>query len=1040
MSVYSNYNAQMVDKIRVIKTYMVKDEYDNLKYIVNELEKEANDKSVVRFYKATAFFRLTRVSLGSKENQKFMETHTDILRALYKANINFIEVIANVLKPEPYGLIYLYGVQSVGNSEEEATRKCECDFQVLLASFQGTHRTSHITGVTNEIMNFVFKNLKRQKFVSVVKGVPSSKSGSGDSRNPLNLDVSTDEQLEQFLSASDQIEFCLVLMATPINAKYLTHWLSKSLEEASKWERQKQGSSQLGLSVGIPLTVSQNVSTGTSQNTGSSSNKGTSHNISHNDGISHNEGASTNTSHTEGGGHTTGTSWNEGQNSSASHGTNESNSNSNSWNVGVNGSIGNKALGQLGASGGIGGSNSNTIGSSDTTTNGTSSSNGGSESDNSTWSDATSEGKTISDGTTSTDGWTNGSTDSKGQTFSQGTTKNTSTGMSTGMNLGFNMSKSYQWVDKTVEYICQLLEQQNTRLKQMSNGDGGFFVDMYIATDTPKHQKALEGAAQVTWVNANAMIDMLRLETPSSADQKNLGMHLVALSPCMEVVYNPKNNSGYYYKYSSCLASKELAGYCHPPRISIGGLDNSTEDLPQNFAVPTDRQKNEIMIGHVIAPTRYSYEMALKTGNGYATTFKYSISQGEMHHAFISGASRSGKSVLATRAVLEMYNKALYTDRYGNKKHKRVLVLDPKGEWRRVGALLPKGSFKFYSVGKPNFHPLHMNLLRVPKNVQPYNYYNMVVSHFCSAYGLLDRAIAQISSIIYDLYEKNDVFGHEDDPDWANEHSKNITLEDVYIEIEKQLKNAIASRNQHDAEALQTYLTRLDMYHRKHSCEYVMFCNRGGESADILLGKDDFTVVESNGLSEKSMRFFFILLMNSIYECALAGGPEGFYTNSYETVIVLEEANSVLIAGGQDDTAGQASIQRFNEIIDKSASLGLFIWTITQKIASMPKSVIANSGIIFIGRTAQGEDVQVVDSAIGFDVHKNPEMHRFYPRMTTGMFIAKCSKGRTLQSQTPVLVQAAMLKSTIPTDEELDMIIKENEMERMLNVPEKKAW
>lgn len=1030
MDVYSNYQAQVEDKLKVCKTYMVKDEYDNLKFIVHKLEKKANDNSVVQYYKATTFFRLTRVSLGSKENKMFMEAHTDILRALYRANINFIEIIANVLNPTPYGLVYLYGVQAVGNSEEEAKRKCSNDFQVLLSSFQGTHRTDHITGVSNEIMNFVFKNLKKQRYVSVVKGIPSSKPGSGDNRNPMRLDVSTDEQLEQFLAASDQIEFCLVLMATPISGKYLTHWLSKSLEEQSKWERQKQGSSQLGLSVGIPLSISTNTSTGNSTNVGNSSTKGSSYNQTHNEGTSDNISSGTTKTHTDGGSHTTGTSWNEGESSNTSTGFSETNSATKGSSLGLNKIV----------NVGVNNSTSNSIGTTNNESTGTSSSKGGSESNGDSWSDSIGESNTISKGTTNSDGWSVGGSDSNGQSFTKGNTFSRTTGMNTGMNLGFNMSKSYQWVDKSVEYICELLGEQNRRLKQMNNGDGGFFVDMYIATDSSEHQKALEGAAQTTWVNANAMIDMLRLETPDLASQKQLGMHLAALSPCMEIVYNPKNRNGYYYKYSSCLASKELAGYCHPPRISIGGLDNSTEDLPQNFAVPTNRQNNEIMIGHVLAPSRFSYEMSLKTGNGYGTTFKYSISNSEMHHAFISGASRSGKSVLATRAVLEMYNNALYTDKYGNKKHKRVLVLDPKGEWRRVGALLPKGSFKFYSVGKPNFHPLRMNLLRVPRNVQPYNYYNMVVSHFCSAYGLLDRAIAQISSIIYDLYEKNDVFGHEDDPMWANEHSKNITLEDVYTEIEKQLKTALANRNQHDAEALQTYLTRLDMYHRKHSCEYVMFCNRGGESADILLGKDDFTVVESNGLSEKSMRFFFILLMNSVYEYALASGPEGFYTNSYETVIVLEEANSVLIAGGQEDTSGQASIQRFNEIIDKSASLGLFIWTITQKIASMPKSVIANSGIVFIGRTAQGEDVNVVDSAIGFDMHRNPEMHRFYPRMTTGMFIAKCSKGRTLESQTPVLVQASMLKSTVPDDKELDIIIQEHEMTRILEPEQEKKW
>lgn len=773
--------------------------------------------------------------------------------------------------------------------------------------------------------------------------------------------------------------------------------------------------------------MSMNQSTGTTKNIGSS--KGAGSNVSNTHGESHSisENASETIGRTEGGSHGDSTSWSTGESENKGTSFSKNSSSGTTETMGLN-----LTPQGMGGSYSLSINNANSVGYGTSTSKGITNSEGGGTSDSISWSDSNSitQGKGVSDGTN--DGWSIGNSTNTGSSFGKGISDSRGFGMNSGLNIGFNMSKSYQWVDKTVEYICELLTEQNKRLKQMKNGDGGFFVDMYIATDTPEHQKALEGVAQVTWVNRSAMIDMLRLETPSIAEQKQLGMHLQALSPCMDIVVNPKNPSGYYYKYSSVLTSTELAGYCHPPRITIGGLDNAMEDLPNYFNVPTNRRNKEIAIGKCLAPARFSYEMSLKCGNGYATDFPFGIGSDEMHHAFISGASRSGKSVLATTAVLNMYNNAPYIDRYGNKKKKRILVLDPKGEWRKVGPLLPKGTFKFYSVGKPNFHPLRMNLLRVPVNVHPYNYYNLVVSHFCSAYGLLDRAIAEISGIIYDLYEKNDVFGHEEDPAWANEHSKNVTLEDVYNQIVIKLNKARENRDQHGAEAFQTYLTRLDMYHRPHSCEYVMFCNRGGASADILLGKDDFTVVESNGLSEKSMRFFFILLMNSIYEYALNSGPEGFYTNSYETVIVLEEANSVLISNEKDE-AGQQSIQRFNEIIDKSASLGLFIWTITQKIASMPKSVIANSGIMFIGRTAQKDDGQVAGAALGFEEKRDFEFFKLLPRMSTGMFIAKVSKGRDVVSQTPILIQANYTKSSVLSDKELDIIIQEHDMEKIIS-------
>lgn len=1024
--VYDPYQGAMSERIAIKGRQLVNDEYGNVKYIVYLLEKTLNDNSVVRFYKATAFFRLQRVAKESKENKRFMEVHTDIVRAMYKTNINIIEVIANILTPKPVGLAFLYGVQSTGNTMQEAVRKCSGDFEALKKTFQGTHRTAHIGPTSTEIMQWIFKKLAGQQYISVIKGIPSRRQTSGDNRNIIRADTSTEEQIEQFLVGASETEFCLMLMATPVSQKYLIHWLTKSLQEETKWQKQKQGSTSLGMSFGIPMSISMNNSAGISSNRGSGSSTNTS--ISENQSRSTSESINGSESHSESNSQSSSTSdsTSDSISNSWNTGTNNTHSVNDSCNAGVSGKLTN-ILG-LGVSGGV------SSGTSDAS--GTNNSQGGgdshSESHSSSESNSYSESDSYSNGWGKSESETEGFGSSKGSgssaNASRGTTQSTSTGFGGGANFGFNVSKSYQWIDKTVEYICELLALQNTRLKTMTDGDGGFFVDMYLSTDTLQNQKALEALSQSTWVNPDAKIDVLRTETPDRVSQKKLSMHMQAMSPCMEIVMDPDGGSGYYYKYSSVLCSTEVASYCHPPRVSIGGIDNSMDDIPA-FKVPTDRQNKEIFIGNIITGERFSYEMACKyRGIGYMTDYKFSIGNNEMHHAFFSGASRSGKSVLASRAALEAYKNAPYVNPVTGVKHrKRMLVLDPKGEWRQMASLIPRGKFKFYSVGKANFHPLRMNLLRVPKNVTPYNYYNLVVEHFCSAYGLMDRAVAQISSIIYKLYEDNEVFGHDDDPNWANEKSKNITLEDVYLKIEEKLREAEQRRNNHDAEALQTYLTRLDMYHRQHSNEYIMFCNRGGDSADILLGEDDFTVVESNGLSNASQRFFFILLMNSLYEYALAQGPKGFYTNSYETIIVLEEANSILIAAGSEDTSGQQSINRFNQIIDKSASLGLFFWTITQKIASMPDSVIANSGLVFIGRTPQEQDVKVALSALGFDTSfKDLEYKKFIPKLTTGVFLVKISKGELFENQTPTCVKAAMLQTTIPNDTELEILLQEH--------------
>ena len=55
----------------------------------------------------------------------------------------------------------------------------------------------------------------------------------------------------------------------------------------------------------------------------------------------------------------------------------------------------------------------------------------------------------------------------------------------------------------------------------------------------------------------------------------------------------------------------------------------------------------------------------------------------------------------------------------------------------------------------------------------------------------------------------------------------------------------------------------------------------------------------------------------------------------------------------------------FERILDQAAGLGLFIFSITQKIADMPSSVIANSGLIFAGKISRPDDVMIVIRKIG---------------------------------------------------------------------------
>lgn len=1034
--------GQINERLKVLSVYIKEDEHTFMDYLIYHLEVMDNENKKQTFYKAVKVFRLTRVSKEARENKKFMENHTDIIRAMYKAKINFCEIVCNILKPEPYGLMLLYGVQARGESEDEAIKKCKIDFNAFIRSFQGTNRTAHITGITKREMEWILGKLKTQKYTSCIKGLPLAKKTSGDThRQGGEGEVNTEEQFEQLLIGADSIEYCIVMMATPINEQYLYHWLEKSLKEQTRWERQKQGQTSIGFSIGIPLTLSQGVSSGTSVNRGSGTNESRginqSHGVSENQGWNKSQGGNEGTSYNHG----TNTGWNKGTNDS--FGTNEGRSVNDGTNVGY-GRGANVSGGVFFVNGGYNqnhnwGSN-HSVGTNTGTSENHGTSEGVSGGENESY--GTNEGKNWSEGLNGSKGTNDsfGSNESKGtnKNFSQGSNVGTNQGFSTGLNMGFNFSKSSQWIDCEVQYITELLGRENQRLKQMADGDGGFYCDMYVCVGSEEDQKAMEGLAITTWVNPDGKIDVLRMEIPSQSEQRKLSNFAYALSPCLEICVNPSNNKGYFYKFSSVLTSTEVATYCHPPRVNVGGLNNSLEDLPK-FNVPTTNQNKEIFLGYVMNPERYNYDMAIEYGEGYLTPYKFCISNKELHHMFIAGASRSGKSVLAFRMALETYNKTYSVRRNtitGEDEivRKRFLVLDPKGEWRQLAPLIPKGKFQFYSVGKPHFHPLKMNILRVPRYIDANQYVDMVIAYFCASCGLLDRAVTELKSIVLDLYAEAKVFeeGHEKDVNWAYERTANITLAEVYEVIKKKYEEAQQSRSSHLVEVYQTYMTRLVAYGNPYRREYIMFCNKGGDSCDSVLGEDTFSVIEANGLSAETQKFFFMTFMDAVYQNAINRGPKGFYTNSYETIIVLEEANSMLpkVAGGED-TSGQVALQKFNNILDKSASLGLFIWTITQTIASVPKDIIANSGIACFGRLAQEEDIKVALSSLGYDSGlKDIEYKRFFSRLPVGRMIVKASKSQAFEDLIPTLIKVAMLDSIMPSDEELEVFLQDHELAR----------
>lgn len=774
------------------------------------------------------------------------------------------------------------------------------------------------------------------------------------------------------------------------------------------------GFSILGITGGgsIGTTHTDSSSSGSSHSETSSSNW--SHSTSTSDGVSTSVSNSTSTNNSNGLGNSYGLG--SSVSDSISGGISSSSGSSFSQNTGT--SLGNSFSANLGTSLGASKGLSDSV----STSNGISESTGTSTGVSHGVSTGTSSGTShsVSNGTSS--GHSIGQ--SIGNSISGGTSRGTSSSMGMGPSLSFG--RTFAWEDKEVTHIQDLLTYNVNRLIVASNGEGAWFTDIMVATESEQASNAATQLAMSSWHGAVTLTSPLQVYKPSEVEQEYLFKHMAVFSPSTKREGIPGQFES--YKYSTILLSEEIAAFSHPPRVNVGGIQAAIDDPPV-LTIPGNRQNGEIFIGYVADVEKYNKHKS----NGYQSDFRYTLRNDELHHAYISGASRSGKTVVARRLVAEAY---AHCRRGEKKKRLRFLIMDPKQDWRALAKVVPSDHFRFYSLSNPLFHPIKMNLLKIPAGVYTERYADKLREIFIRSYGLGDRAFQILGKAINEVYREAGCF--DDDVKYnlkdpvtglcpATERSKYITMEDVC----KKLQTEIDTSKQKDKqEAVQRILDRMDTFNSPDSTVYTIFCNRGedGMGIDNLLGNDDVIVLESYGMDTKTSAFVFGLITSGVYQYAVSNGGFVKPDDQYETVLVIEEANQVLIGQDEDNLGGA---NPFEVILDQSAGYGLFIWTLTQKIADMPDSVLANSAIKIIGRQDRKDDIEMSIVQIGKDgliadrVFKN-----WLPDQPTGWFIIKSSRNRDFTQNAPCHVLVEYMSVDAPEDAELDTILKLGEVER----------
>lgn len=225
-------------------------------------------------------------------------------------------------------------------------------------------------------------------------------------------------------------------------------------------------------------------------------------------------------------------------------------------------------------------------------------------------------GQSVSNGTGSSQSHSVGKSIGQSTGMSNTISSGAATSMGIGPSIGY--AKSYQWLDQEVQNILTLLQFQNDRLMKALRGNGAFFTDVYLATNSEDNLAAAGTLAKSAWSNDESKICPLQVLDLTPEEQNHLIYHFYAFSPDNRKEGIPGRMES--YRYSTILLSDEFSAYTHLPRISEGGIFADVGDIPK-FAVPS--QKNgEVYMGKVLSGERWTplWDMKRRLNTGLTMT------------------------------------------------------------------------------------------------------------------------------------------------------------------------------------------------------------------------------------------------------------------------------------------------------------------------------------------------------------------------------------------------------------------------------------
>lgn len=268
------------DDFRIIDSWT---EYDNnksgrintrpLQYLCYELESVDPDSGEkIHYYKAIKFARVIRLPKSAKQSTALMDMQSQILSGVYEEGYNLVTIIANVMKPVSLGLLYLYGIQGVGNDIEAAKEAAKKGYLGFCGMMQGTFRTLEMRTVNAEETEWLREKMYNMEYMTAIRGIPKASATGEDAGNRgiggNNLNPDSQGTLEELISGMSDYEYVLEILSTPVFHSTLRDWQRKTQHDMTIWNSQLQGTKSFSLSMSVPMMFSSNQSNSQGWNKG----------------------------------------------------------------------------------------------------------------------------------------------------------------------------------------------------------------------------------------------------------------------------------------------------------------------------------------------------------------------------------------------------------------------------------------------------------------------------------------------------------------------------------------------------------------------------------------------------------------------------------------------------------------------------------------------------------------------------------------------------------------------------------------------------